>query len=123
MPHVTFVPMTGFRVREPQMLELGMSLPGLQQRASAIAELLALGVLTLAGLTPDPWTCSYRGTSEVSEASIENILADKPDVDAISALTASVEEAYRLAAHLRSHQIPTVIGGLHVSACPEEAET
>jgi hypothetical protein len=46
--------MTGFRVREPQMRELGMSLHGLQQRASAIAELPALGVLTLAGLTPKP---------------------------------------------------------------------
>ena len=123
MPHVTFVPMTGFRVREPQMLELGMSLPGLQQRASAIAELPALGVLTLAGMTPDPWTCSYRGTSEVSEASIEKILADRPDLVAISALTASIEEAYRLAARLRAHQIPTIIGGLHASACPEEAET
>ena len=53
MPHVTFVPMTGFRVREPQMRELGMSLPGLQPRAAAIAELPALGALTLAGLTPD----------------------------------------------------------------------
>lgn len=51
---ITFVPVTGFRVREPQMRELGMSLPGLQQRASAIAELPALGVLTLAGLTPEP---------------------------------------------------------------------
>lgn len=105
------------------MLELGMSLPGLQQRTSAIAELPALGVLTLAGMTPEPWTCSYRGTSEVSEHSIERILADRPDLVAISALTASIQEAYRLAARLRAHQIPTVIGGLHASACPEEAET
>ncbi len=122
MPHVTFVGMTGFRVREPQMLELGMSLPGLRSRAAAIAELPALGVLTLAGLTPEPWTCSYRGTSGVSGASIENILADQPDLVAISALTASIEEAYRLAAQLRARRIPTVIGGLHVSACPDEAE-
>lgn len=122
MPHVTFVPLTGFRVREPQLLELGMSLPGLRPRASAVAELPALGVLTLAGMTPEPWTCSYRGISEVSDASFEKILADQPDVVAISALTASIDEAYRLAARLRAHRIPTVIGGLHVSACPEEAE-
>ena len=122
MPHVTFVPMIGFRVREQQMQELGMSLPGLHQRASAIAELPALGVLTLAGMTPEPWTCSYRGTSEVSEQSIETILADKPDVVAISALTASIEEAYRLSSRLRTHRIPTVIGGLHASVCPDEAE-
>jgi radical SAM superfamily enzyme YgiQ (UPF0313 family) len=121
-PHVTFVPMTGFRVREAQMRELGMSLPGLQQRASAIAELPALGVLTLAGMTPEPWTCSYRGTSEVSELSIEKILSDRPDLIAISALTASIDEAYRLSARLRSLGIPTVIGGLHASVCPDEAE-
>jgi radical SAM superfamily enzyme YgiQ (UPF0313 family) len=122
MPHVTFVPMTGFRVREQQMRELGMSLPGLRSRASAIAELPALGVLTLAGMTPEPWTCSYRGTSEVSEQSIEAILGDQPDVVAISALTASIEDAYRLSSRLRTHGIPTVIGGLHASVCPEEAE-
>jgi len=122
MPHVTFVPMTGFRVREPQMLEMGMSLPGLLSRASAIAELPALGVLTLAGLTPEPWTCSYQGMSDVSDASIEKILADRPDLVAISALTASIEEAYRLSSRLRAHQIPTVIGGLHASVCPDEAE-
>lgn len=122
MPHVTFVPMTGFRMREQQMRELGMSLPGLLPRASAIAELPALGVLTLAGVTPEPWTCSYRGTSEVSEQSIETILADQPDLVAISALTASIEEAYRLSLRLRTHRIPTVIGGLHASSCPEEAE-
>jgi hypothetical protein len=28
MPHVVFVPFTGLRVREQEMLELGMSLPG-----------------------------------------------------------------------------------------------
>src|SRR5436305_1307177 len=35
MPHVAFVPFTGFRVREPEMLELGMTLPGLRHRAGA----------------------------------------------------------------------------------------
>jgi len=99
-----------------------MSLPGLLSRASAIAELPTLGVLTLAGLTPEPWTCSYQGMSEVSDASIEKILADRPDLVAISALTASIEEAYRLSSRLRAHQIPTVIGGLHASVCPDEAE-
>jgi hypothetical protein len=53
MPHVAFVPFTGFRVRQDEMRELGMTLPGLAQRASAIAELPALGLLTLAGMTPE----------------------------------------------------------------------
>jgi len=122
MPHVTFVPMTGFRVRESEMRKLGMSLPGLKARAQAISELPALGVLTLAGLTPEPWTCSYRGTAQCSDAAVAEIIADKPDLVAISALTASIEEAYELSGRLQAHGIRVVMGGLHVTACPEEAE-
>jgi hypothetical protein len=47
MPHVALVPFTGFRLREEEMLTLGMSLPGLQQRAAAVAHRPALGLLTL----------------------------------------------------------------------------
>ena len=94
MPHVTFVPMTGFRVREPEMLELGMSLPGFRERASAIGKLPALGVLTLAGLTSEPWTCSYRGVQDDSSASIDMIRSEHPDLVAVSALTASVQQTY-----------------------------
>ena len=46
MPHVAFVPLTGFRLREAELLELGMSLPGLAPRAKAIGQLPALGLLT-----------------------------------------------------------------------------
>ena len=48
MPHVAFVPLSGMRVREEELLALGMSLPGLQPRARAIGQLPALGLLTLA---------------------------------------------------------------------------
>ena len=122
MPHVTFVPMTGFRVREPEMLELGMRLPGLQRRAQAIAELPALGVLTLAGITPAPWACRYQPVQSASDAAVELISADQPDLVAISALTASIEDAYLLCDQLRRRRIRTVLGGLHASVCPEEAE-
>jgi radical SAM superfamily enzyme YgiQ (UPF0313 family) len=40
---------------------------------------------------------------------------------AISALTASIEEAYALAAAIRGEGIAVVLGGLHVTACPDEA--
>ena len=46
MPHVAFVPLTGFRLREAELQELGMSLPGLAPRAKAIGQLPALGLLT-----------------------------------------------------------------------------
>ncbi len=122
MPHVTFAPLTGFRVREPEMLELGMRLPGLRDRARAIGELPALGLLTLAGMTSAPWTCSYRGIEECNDTNFELIRRDQPDLVAISALTASIGEAYVLCRRLREHGIPTVLGGLHATACPDEAE-
>ncbi len=121
MPHVTFVPFTGFRVREEEMLELGMTLPGLRQRAQAIGQLPALGLLTLAGLTPAPWTCSYRETSSNTEALAEDLIQQRPDLIAVSALTASVDEAYRFSALVRHAGLRLVLGGLHATACPEEA--
>lgn len=122
MPHVTFAPLTGFRIREPELLELGMSLPGLRDRARAIGELPALGLLTLAGMTTEPWTVNYRGVERCTDATVDLIRRDEPNLVAISALTASIDEAYRLCNKLRGVGISTVIGGLHVSACPDEAE-
>lgn len=121
MPHVTFVPFTGFRVREEEMLELGMTLPGLRHRASAVAQLPALGLLTLAGMTPDHWSCSYVDAERADDLLVERIAAERPTLVAVSALTASISEAYRFSALLRARGIRVVMGGLHVTTCPTEA--
>ena len=121
MSHVCLVAMSGFRVREQEMLSLGMTLPGLSQRAGAVGALPCLGLLTLAGLTPEPWTVSYHEAPRVDEHLIRDILTHRPTLVAISALTASIEEAYALAAAIRGEGIAVVLGGLHVTACPDEA--
>jgi radical SAM superfamily enzyme YgiQ (UPF0313 family) len=121
VPHVALVPFTGFRVREAEMLTLGMSLPGLAQRGAAIGQLPALGLLTLAGLNPPHWTCSYHEAQAVDASLVEMVLNEKPTLVALSALTASVEEAYRFSRMLRQRGANVVIGGLHVTSCPEEA--
>jgi radical SAM superfamily enzyme YgiQ (UPF0313 family) len=121
MPHVAMVPFTGFRVREEEMRALGMTLPGLGDRAAAVARLPALGLLTLAGLNPPHWTCSYRDADRAGEALAEEVLAGAPTLVALSALSASVEEAYRFSALLRERGARVAIGGLHASACPGEA--
>lgn len=113
--------MSGFRVREEGLAELGMSLPGLRPRARAIAALPPLGLLTLAGMTPDSWSMSLHEAPEVTDGLIQRIVRERPTLVAISALTASIMEAYRLSDALRAEGIRVVLGGLHVTACPDEA--
>jgi radical SAM superfamily enzyme YgiQ (UPF0313 family) len=121
MPHVTLVPLVGFRIREEELLALGMSLPGLVPRAKAVGQLPALGLLTLAGMLLEHWTCDYRPADRCNDELVDEIAAGKPTFVAISALTASIREAYSLSDRLRSRGIATVLGGLHATACPEEA--
>jgi len=122
MPHVALVPFTGLRVCSSKLRELGFTLPGLRRRGAAVAELPALGLLTLAGMLPDDWTCSYHPVSDTqNDEVLERILAERPTVVAISALTASVIEAYQFSTRLRTAGLAVVIGGLHATACPEEA--
>ena len=121
MPHVALVACSGLRVKEVEMQELGMSLPALQSRAVAISHLPSLGLLTLAGMTPSDWTQSYHEFDTSVQDVANEILSIDPTVVAMSALTASIGDAYRLANLLRQAGAPVVIGGLHATSCPEEA--
>lgn len=121
MPHVAFVPLTGFRIVRPELLELGLTLPGLAARGKALAELPALGLLTLAGLLPANWTASYHAAPAVTDDLLQEVVATRPTLVAISALTASAVEAYRVGDRLRTAGCQTVFGGLHATACPDEA--
>jgi radical SAM superfamily enzyme YgiQ (UPF0313 family) len=121
MPHVALVSFSGLRVREKWLAEKGVQLPGLAARAAAIGQLPSLGLLTLAGMLSDDWTCSYREAGGVDDELVEVLVREQPKFVALSALTASVEEAYLLARRLRAENVPTVLGGLHATACPDEA--
>ena len=121
VPHVLLVPLSGFRIREQQLRELGMTLPGLAARGNAIAGLPSLGLLTLAGATPPHWNVEYLPAQNADDDTVESISQQQPTLVAISALTASVNEAYRLSDKLRQRGISTVLGGLHATACPDEA--
>jgi radical SAM superfamily enzyme YgiQ (UPF0313 family) len=121
MPHVCFTPLTGFRIGTDAVRELGMTLPGLQQRGEAIGRLPSLACLTLAGMLPADWTCEYTPVDAVTDGMVQAIVSARPDLVAISALTASVNDAYRLSDCLRREGLQTVLGGLHATACPEEA--
>jgi radical SAM superfamily enzyme YgiQ (UPF0313 family) len=120
MPHVALVALTGVRVVDPGLRELGLTLPGLRRRGEAVAALPALGLLTVAAHTPEHWTQSFHEPASVSPDLVDALTDESPTLVAVSALTASIEEAYTLCDALHRRGIATVIGGLHATARPDE---
>jgi radical SAM superfamily enzyme YgiQ (UPF0313 family) len=121
MPHVALVAFSGLRVRESELAAIGMTLPGLASRANAVAQLPSLGMLTLAGMLPEDWTASYHEADGDLDGLLQSIVRERPNLVAVSALTASADDAYQFAKRLRGENIRTAFGGLHATACAEEA--
>ena len=69
----------------------------------------------LAALTPNHYQI------EVIDENIESFEYREADIVGITAYTSSVYRAYQIAQIYHKHDIPTVIGGIHVSMMPEEA--
>ena len=72
-------------------------------------------------MTPEPWTCSYHQSSGTIDELVAEVCEAQPTLVAVSALTASINEAYAFSRRLRRHNVPVVLGGLHASVCPDEA--
>lgn len=98
-----------------------MTLPGFIERGQVIASMPSLGLLTIAGATPDHWDVIYTELDQVSQEALESLLDPMPDLVGVSSLSARIEDAYRVLAWLRERGVRTVIGGLHASVMPEEA--
>ena len=109
--------MSGLRLCNSEVLELGLSFPGVARRAQAIEALPSLGLLTLAGMTP--------GNVEVEYLEVRDVNRDALPLDfdavAISSLTATAKEAYALAARFRAIGTQVILGGLHVTLVPDES--
>ena len=114
---IGFIAMSGLRLCNPELLELGLSFPGVARRAQAIEALPSLGLLTLAGMTP--------GNVEVEYLEVRDVNRDALPLDfdavAISSLTATAKEAYALAARFRAIGTQVILGGLHVTLVPDES--
>lgn len=113
-----FIAMSGVRCRDEQLLALGLTLPGFLERSQVIASLPSLGLLTLAGMTPPDVDVRYV---EVPEPGALETLPGPFDAVAISSFTAQIQEAYRLADRYRAAGVRVLMGGLHVTARPDEA--
>jgi len=94
------------------------TLPGFVDRNRIIASMPSLGLLTLAGLTPRRFEVEYH---EIADLRSNDDLPDDFDLVAISTFTAQLKEAYRVADHYRSRNIPVIMGGITVTSLPEEA--
>jgi radical SAM superfamily enzyme YgiQ (UPF0313 family) len=114
---IGFIAMSGLRLCNAELLELGLTFPGVARRKQAIEALPSLGLLTLAGMTPDDIDVEYL---EVRDVNRDNLPADF-DAVAISSLVATAKEAYSLAARFRAIGTRTILGGLHVALVPNEA--
>jgi len=112
------IAMSGVRVRNAELLALGLTLPGFVERSQVIASLPSLGLLTLAGLTPPEIEIRYL---EVADLADVTGVPEEFDTVAISSFSAQIFEAYALADRYRALGTRVILGGLHVSALPLEA--
>ena len=112
------IAMSGIRCCDSELLDMGLTLPGFVERSATVASLPSLGLLTLAGMTSSEHTIDYW---EVDDLPSENELSDNLDLVAISSFSARIQDAYTLADQIRESGTPVVLGGLHVTAMPEEA--
>ncbi len=114
---IGLIAMSGVRIRTPELVELGVTLPGFVRRGKVIASLPSLGLMTVAGLTPRQHDVSYI---EIDEWPDKESLPEF-DLVGISSFTAMIGDADAVADTYLSRGTTVVLGGLHVTACPEEA--
>lgn len=114
------IAMSGVRAHNPELTALGLTLPGFVERNKVIASLPSLGLLTLAGLTPAGVDVHYLEVPDLKDISG---VPGEFDVVAISSFSAQIYEAYELADRYRLLGTRVILGGLHVSALPDEARS
>ncbi len=115
---IGFLALSGIRAHDPELLALGLTLPGFVNRGKAIASLPSLGLLYLAACTPAGHDLAYF---EAEGDGREPADVYGCDLVAISTFSAQVFEAYAIARRLRDRGVLVAMGGLHVTALPQEA--
>ena len=116
---IGFLAMSGIRAHDPELLKLGLTLPGFVERSKQIASLPSLGLLYLAAATPAGHELRYFEAEADGKEPAEVYACD---LVAISTFSAQVCEAYAIADRLRAAGVKVAMGGLHVSVRPEEAQ-
>ena len=115
---IGFIAISGLRMADPGLLKLGMTFPAVARRAKEIEALPSLGLLTIAGMTPPEVDVEYL---EVRDVDHDNLPLHF-DAVALSTLSGTAKEAFRLAERFREFGMPTILGGLHATLAPEECQ-
>ncbi len=113
---IALIAMSGIRAENPELMKVGLKLPGFLERAMTLFAMPSLSLLTLAGMVPEDMEIVYREYREFP--------TDQPpecDLAAITSFSAQIDDAYRIADIYRTRRTKVVMGGLHVSALPLEA--
>jgi radical SAM superfamily enzyme YgiQ (UPF0313 family) len=117
--HIGFIAMSGVRAHNAELTQLGLTLPGFVDRNKIIASLPSLGLLTLAGLTPDKFEISYH---EIADLKTLPELPVDFDLVALSTFTAQFYEACDVADFYRAKNVLVVMGGITVTSLREQAK-
>ncbi|MFP6866125.1 MAG: radical SAM protein [Roseibacillus sp.] len=115
---IGFIAISGLRMADPGLLELGMTFPAVARRAKEIEALPSLGLLTIAGMTPPEVEVEYLEVRDVDHDDLPLHF----DAVALSTLSGTAKEAFRLAERFREFGMPTILGGLHATLAPEECK-
>ena len=70
MKKIGFIAMSGVRAHNEELTRLGLTLPGFVDRNRIIASLPSLGLLTLAGLTPERFQVEYHEIADLKKLDI-----------------------------------------------------
>ena len=119
---IGLIAMSGIRVCDEELLQMGLTLPGFVERSKVIASLPSLGLLTLAGMTSPRHDVDYMEIADLRDSSSTQETLGDYDLIAISSYSAQIKEAYQLAEIISDKGVPVVMGGLHVTSLPNEAK-
>ena len=87
------IAMSGVRCYNKELMDYGLTLPGFLERSKVIASLPSLGLLTLAGMTPDDIEIGYVEVPDPD--SLGDDLPGEFDVVAISSFSSMIKGRLR----------------------------
>jgi radical SAM superfamily enzyme YgiQ (UPF0313 family) len=119
---IGLIAMSGIRVCDEELLQMGLTLPGFVERSKVIASLPSLGLLTLAGMVPKKHEVTYFEFIDLKDGQVIQDSICNFDLVAISSYSAQIKEAYQLAEDIKAKGIPVVLGGIHATSLPKEAK-